>query len=62
VFFFLCQTLGIPYPLSLGSKIKGIPNGNLVQVLSEWLKGDLRPSNAKRLYMDEKSTEIGEVT
>jgi len=22
---------------------------------------DLRPSNAKRLYMDEKSTEIGEI-
>jgi len=24
------------------------------------VKGALRPSNAKRLYMDEKSTEIGE--
>jgi len=26
------------------------------------VKGALRPSNAKRLYMDEKSTEKGEVT
>jgi len=25
------------------------------------VKGPLRPSNAKRLYMDEKSTAIGEV-
>jgi len=25
------------------------------------VKGALRPSNAKRLYMDEKSTETGEV-
>jgi len=28
---------------------------------SEWMKVALRPSNAKRLYMDEKSTEIGEI-
>jgi len=27
---------------------------------SEWVKGALRPSNAKRLYIDEKSTEKGE--
>jgi len=27
---------------------------------SEWVKVALRPSNAKRLYMDEKSTERGE--
>jgi len=25
------------------------------------VKGALRPSNAKRLYMDEKSTEKGEI-
>jgi len=25
------------------------------------MKGALRPSNAKRLYTDEKSTEIGEI-
>jgi len=25
------------------------------------VKGALRPSNAKRLYMDEKSTEMGEI-
>jgi len=25
---------------------------------SDWVKGSLRPSNAKRLYMGEKSTEI----
>jgi len=25
------------------------------------VKGALRPSNATRLYMDEKSTEIGEI-
>jgi len=25
------------------------------------VKGALRPSNAKRLYIDEKSTEIGEI-
>jgi len=25
------------------------------------VKGALRPSNAKGLYMDEKSTEIGEI-
>jgi len=25
------------------------------------VKGDLRPSNAKRLYMDEKCTEIAEI-
>jgi len=25
------------------------------------VKGALRPSNAKRLYMDEKSTETGEM-
>jgi len=29
--------------------------------LSERVKGALHPSNAKRLYMDEKSTEIGEI-
>jgi len=28
---------------------------------SEWKKGALRQSNAKRLYMDEESTEAGEV-
>jgi len=33
---------------------------DLVQ-LGEWVKGALRPSNANKLYMDEKSTEIGEV-
>jgi len=27
----------------------------------EWVKVALRPSNAKRLYMDEESTEIGEI-
>jgi len=27
----------------------------------KWAKVALRPSNAKRLYMDEKSTEIGEM-
>jgi len=25
------------------------------------VKGSLRPSNSKRLYTDEKSTEIGEI-
>jgi len=29
--------------------------------MSELVKGALRPSNAKRLYMDEKSTEMGEI-
>jgi len=29
--------------------------------VSECVKVALRPSNAKRLYMDEKSTERGEV-
>jgi len=33
----------------------------VVHVHLLWVKGALRPSNAKRLYMDEKSTEIGEV-
>jgi len=28
---------------------------------SEWVKVALRPSNAKRLYMDEKSTEKEEI-
>jgi len=27
----------------------------------EWVKRALRPRNVERLYMDEKSTEIGEV-
>jgi len=29
--------------------------------LGEWVKGALCPSNAKRLYMDEKSTEKWEI-
>jgi len=29
--------------------------------MSEWVKGALRPRNAKRLYTDEKSTEKGEI-
>jgi len=29
--------------------------------VSEWVKVALRPSNAKMLYMDEKSTEKGGV-
>jgi len=29
--------------------------------IGEWVKGALRPSNAKRLYTDEKSTKLGEV-
>jgi len=29
--------------------------------VSEYVKGALRPGNAKRLYTDEKSTEIGEI-
>jgi len=31
-----------------------------VKGVSEWVKGALRPSNAKRLYMDETNTEKGE--
>jgi len=30
--------------------------------ITKWVKVALRPSNAKRLYTDEKSTETGEVT
>jgi len=40
-------------------------NGHFVSqrqyTYSECVKGALHPSNAKRLYMDKKSTEIGEI-
>jgi len=32
-----------------------------MHVVYEWVKGVLRPSNAKRLKMGEKRTEIGEI-
>jgi len=45
----------------LNLKVKyGMRNKTSYKV-SERVKGALRPSNAKKLYMDEKSTEKGEI-
>jgi len=38
-----------------------LSENNVAMVNSEWVKVALRPSNAKRLYTDKKSTETGEI-